>query len=375
MNSGLGWPGQGPQAELTGRSGGMIDLAGRYWPDPEDRSRPVAERTNDVIIIGWQRAPSTNDANRIRLYQGRGAKILGFGPRDLPALAECAKLCDYWIDTGCGADDRAITLADGRRVGRANSLANLLNGWVFMAEFVGACTRQGKMPPMWKAMLWKNDWESWMNKYRGKAKFHDDLFVPPLAPGVLGRRFLDQMRWHFRKFENTQLDQVRKAAQLIVAEQTKGKKTVVTIAGHCMFDTVGKYEDAAWAEGRGFHGWVPYETRDYLSKTPRDSLVLVLAYCGFHKEQWATFMGAGQNRILLVTSENDPQIYPEVEGPKDECRAIIDMGHAFGDACTRIEGYPFPVFPPSGIMQAVAYEAVDVEVLDGIGKQGDEIKP
>jgi hypothetical protein len=206
-----------------------------------------------------------------------------------------------------------------------------------------------------------------MTKYQGKFRFHEDLYVPPLGPGILGKRFLDQMRWHFRKFENTQLDEVRKAAQLIVDEHAKGKKTVVTVAGHCMFDSVGKYEDSTWATEIGFHGWVPYETRAYVSQAPRDALVLVLAYCGFHREQWATFVGAGQNRLLLVTSPNDPQQFPELDGPKDECLATIDMGHAFGDACTRIEGYPFPVFPPSGIMQAVAYGAVDVEVEAKLG--------
>jgi hypothetical protein len=223
------------------------------------------------------------------------------------------------------------------------------------------------MPPMWKAMLWKNDWEPWSSKYQGKFKFHEDLFVPPLPPGTLGKRFLDQMRWHMRKFGNTQLEQVAKAAGLIAQEHAAGKKTVVTIAGHCMFDTVGKYEDGVWAQGVSFHGWAPHETRAYVAKMPRDSLTLVLSYCGFHKEAWATFMGAGQKRLLLVTSENDPRQYPELEGPREECLAVIDMGHAFGDACTRIDGYPIRVFPPSGIMQAVAYEAVNVEVLAKIG--------
>jgi hypothetical protein len=368
MNTDNGWPGQGPQAEITGRSGGIIDLGARYVPDPEDRVRPAADQANDVLIIGWQRAPGAGDADRMKLYRKRGAKFLGFGPRGMGALAEHRKLCDWWIDTGFGDDDRAVTLPDGRRVGHANTLANLLGGWAFMAELVGALTREEKMPPMWKSMLYKNDWEPWSKKYAGKVKFHEDLFVPHLGRGVLGKRFLDQIRWHLRKFENTQLDPVRKAAGVIAEEHGKGKKTTVAISGHCMFDTVSKYEDAEWAKWTSFHGWVPYETRDYLARGPRDSLALVLAYCGFHKEQWSTLVGAGQNRILLVTCENDPREMPELEAPKDECLAVIDMGHAFGDACTRIEGYPFPVFPPSGIMQAVAYEAVDVEVLAKIGK-------
>ncbi|MHB9106585.1 MAG: hypothetical protein ACYDCO_05965 [Armatimonadota bacterium] len=369
LNTNNGWPGQGPQAELTGRSGGIIDLGARYVPDREKPGRTPDEAANDVIIIGWQRAPTPGDIERIKLYQGRGAKVLGFGPKGLPALAECEKLCDYWIDTGFGADDRALTLDGDLRAGRANTLANLVNGWTFTAEFVGALTRRGKMPPMWKAMLYQNDWEPWFKQYGGKARFHEDIYVPPLARCELGNRFLNQIRWHLRKFENTQLGEVQKAAGLIADEHAKGKKTVVTIAGHCMFDTVGKYEDAAWAQGISFHGWVPYETRNYLAQIPRDSLVLVLSYCGLSKGAWSAMMGAGQKRMLLVTSENDAKEYPEFDGPKDESLAIIDMGHAYGDACTRIDGYPLLVFPPSGIMQAVAYGAVDVEVQAKIAKE------
>jgi len=374
LNSNNGWPGQGPQAELTGRSGGIIDLGARYVPDGELAGRTPEQIRNDVIIIGWQRAPTPGDVERIKLYQGRGAKILGFGPKGLPTLAECEKLCDYWIDTGLGADDRVLTLDDGLRAGHGNSLANLINGWTFTAEFIGALTRHGKMPPMWKAMLYQNDWEPWYLKYGGKVRFHEDLYVPPLAQGELGTRFLNQIRWHLRKFENTQLGEVQKAAGIIADEHAKGKKTVVTVAGHCMFDTVGQYEDAAWAQEVSFHGWVPYETRAYLAQAPRDSLVLVLSYCGFSKGAWGAMMGNGQKRILLVTSENDAKEFPEFDGPKDECLAIIDMGHAYGDACTRIDGYPLLVFPPSGIMQAVAYGAVDVEVQAKI-KAADQPKP
>jgi hypothetical protein len=232
-----------------------------------------------------------------------------------------------------------------------------------MAEFVGALTREGKMPPIWKSMLWKDDWRDWMDAYRGKVRFHEDLYVRPQAPGVLGARYLNRIRWHLRKFRNTQLDEVRKAAVAIAEEHARGKKTVVTVAGHTLNSTVGEYEDGAWAQPVGFHGWLPNETHHYLRAAPRDALVLVLSYCGFHKEAWSTFMGAGQDRLLLVTSENDPELMPELEAPRGECLAVIDMGHAYGDACTEIEGYPFPVFPPSGVMQAVAYEAINVEVL------------
>ena len=41
----------------------------------------------------------------------------------------------------------------------------------------------------------------------------------------------------------------------------------------------------------------------------------------------------------------------------------LDLGLAFGDACVPIEGYPIPLFPPSGIVKAAAYESLNQEVL------------
>jgi hypothetical protein len=39
------------------------------------------------------------------------------------------------------------------------------------------------------------------------------------------------------------------------------------------------------------------------------------------------------------------------------------MGIAFGDASIALEGYPLRILPPSGVMQQVAYQCVNVEVL------------
>ncbi len=49
--------------------------------------------------------------------------------------------------------------------------------------------------------------------------------------------------------------------------------------------------------------------------------------------------------------------------PSKEMLTVIDTGWDFGDACVQIAGYPIRVFPPSGVMQIVAYESVNVEVL------------
>jgi len=65
------------------------------------------------------------------------------------------------------------------------------------------------------------------------------------------------------------------------------------------------------------------------------------------------------HHVLHITAENPrPESQPPTNFPVN-----IDMGYAFGDACVKIDGYPLKLFPPSGIMQVVAYESINVEVL------------
>lgn len=114
---------QGTQYEIKGRSGGFAAF------DVNLKSKlATASRDKDVAIIGWQRAPQPGELDILRKYREKYF-VIAFGPRELPELAEFVPLCDAWIDTGLGADDRILTLADGSRAGRGNMLVNTLNSW------------------------------------------------------------------------------------------------------------------------------------------------------------------------------------------------------------------------------------------------------
>ena len=83
-------------------------------------------------------------------------KGIGFGAKKMPELAAHATLSDAWFDTGRPADDRVVKLRDGSRVGKINHLVNVLYAWPLTGDAVGALTRQGKMPTMWKSWSWKD---------------------------------------------------------------------------------------------------------------------------------------------------------------------------------------------------------------------------
>ena len=348
---------QGPQYEIRGRSGGFsaLDIRLEKMLDEADRSR-------DTAITGWQRAPGTNDLAILKRYREKFF-VIAFGPRNLPALSDFVPLCDAWVDTGLGTDDRGVVLSNGGRAGQGNALANALNAWAFQAELVAALTRRGKMPTLMKSHMWA-DSKDWNDRYRGKMLFHDDLTVPPVAPGVLSRRYLDHIRGLIRIFAQTQGRPVARAADLIVAELDQGRRTVVAQEGHTTYEVTGQYEDAVWAAPV-----VLYDTigriKQYPELTPDRALVLRLGYIGL-QDKLAELMRQKRQRILLITSAHDTR--PEFKIPAD-VRVVMDTGWEFGDACVTIEGYPIRVFPPSGVMQLVAYESVNVEVLERLARR------
>ncbi|MHB0936323.1 MAG: NHL repeat-containing protein [Armatimonadota bacterium] len=345
------WNYQGLQQELSGRSGGMVSL-GRMWK----KDRTAEEKANDMAIIGWDRAPGANEAARLQGLKKQGVFIIGFGPKDLPALAECAQLCDAFFDTGL-PDDRAVTLRYGSKAGRTNHLVNTLYGWAFIGEVVGALTRQGKMPPVWKSYAY-TDGVEWGNKYHQKVQFHDDLTVPPQPAGKLGKDWLAQMRDHMRRFKGTQLPGVYRAADLIQAELDAGRTPYVLSSGHMPWVYVGKYEDARWMKVMDFHATVEHQVKEVREKLPEDTLAVRIGYFG-ENQTGRDLYHEKKARLIMITSDS---IYPEMKLP-DDMAVKIDMGMAFGDACVTLDGYPIKLFPPSGVMQIVAYEAINTEVL------------
>ncbi|MHB0936190.1 MAG: hypothetical protein ACYC6A_07340 [Armatimonadota bacterium] len=347
---------QGPQYEIKGRSGGL----GAF--DVNLAKQANADRSKDVAIIGWQRAPEPGDLEILKKYREKYF-IIAFGPKELPGLAEHVKLCDAWIDTGLGADDRAVALPDGTRAGQGNALVNALNAWAFLGELTAALTRKGKTPVLLKSHAWE-DSKAWNTRYRGKMNFHDDLQIKPIPAGTVSREYLNQLRDLVTTFAATQGPAIDHTAGLIVEELKQGKKTVVAQTGHTTFELVGKYEDAAWAQPV-----VLYETagriKQYPELTADGALVLRLGYSGM-EPALAEVLKQKKQRVMIITSNHDAR--PEYKVP-DDYAPVIDMGWAFGDACVQIEGYPIRVFPPSGVMQMVAYEAVNVRVLARLAKE------
>lgn len=350
--------GQGLTEELMGRCGNMIHTGFCYhW---KQEGRTDAERANDILVVGWTREPNLTDMERLQEYKKNHCYIIGFGPRNLPSLAEEVKVCDAWFDTGYGTDDFALTLPDGTKVGHGNLLNDCFSAWAFTGEFIAALTRRGKMPPIADSILvMDKDMRRW-NKYFHKIQFEDEYKVPPVPAGKLAHAYLDAMRGLIKKYANTQLPAVYRTADLIVEELERGQKTTVADISHMPWAYVGKNESDAWAiaSNETLYAHLPDTWENYKKTTPDGALVLRLGYSGFPKKEYDVLKQKNQ-RVMLIASE-DPR--PERQRPND-LLTYIDMGWNGDDACVDIPGYPIRILCPAGPMQLVAYETVNVEVL------------
>jgi len=355
------YEGSGLTSELEGRSGGLINIGfDRVWT----KDRTPEQKANDMAIIAWDNGPWAGDLEKIKKLKDTGTYIIGFGPRGMPELADRIAACDAWLDTGLGAGSGVVRIPSAvlglttlATVGRGNLLINMLNGWSLTAEFVAALTRQGKMPTMWKAYLYP-DGREWADKYFLKKQFHDDFQIAPIPAGQLAKSYLSTMRETIQRFADTQLPMVQKAAEAIAAESAAGRQTIVATSSHAPPTYTGKYEDKVWAKA------LEINSPEQIKATPDEALVLRLGYSGIGQKE-IEVLAQKKQRVLFISSQNP---LPGREIPKD-LPVFIDMGFPFGDATTSIEGYPIKILPPSGIMQIVAYESVNVEVLARLAKQ------
>tara|TARA_B100000674_G_scaffold77763_1_gene54094 strand:- start:834 stop:3275 length:2442 start_codon:yes stop_codon:yes gene_type:complete len=345
---GFHWLGATLEQELIGRSGGLMHIGfDRPWKDKKLRTN--AEKAQDLAVVAWDADPKPNDLKRLQQFKATGQFVLGFGSKRNPRLTEHRKVCNAWVDLDTAPGDLDP--------GKLNHVVGAISGWVWMAETIAAHTRKERMPPMWKSWA-VEDGRDWSDHFFRKVKYHKDFSVAPIPKGILAKAFLHRIRSQLLALENTQLPALRRFADSIAKETKAGRRTVVASSGHMVMHYVGKYSDSAWADNIEVHENVDSQLNSFKTKAPQGGLVLRLGYFGLSPKVDDLFQ-AKKSRVLLMTAENPRADFAaHLDYPNR-----VDLGLAFGDACVPIEGYPIPLFPPSGIVKAAAYESLNVEIL------------
>lgn len=286
-------------AEACGRAGGLMAIT------------PLGQRVptnHDVILFAVPGSPGPEDLKLLEQWQVKGATIIKFAsPAGLYRN-------HYPIDT----------------------VANVVDLWVWTGEFVAACTRLGKMPVLYQSYGLAGGLER-AEKYKGK-RFHDVLFVKPIPVGALGQQYLDQIDQMLAKLSGAQMPKILQAS----AWWQRATTATILVTGH-MFP---RHAQDPRARSLGSFAAVPaWEDKDLLEANHPPDFVLYLGY------QFAPQKLIEQAKALgvkLAYTDVQPAQPPE---PATNI-LYIAPGWPLADGCVTLPGYDVPILPASGVIQA-----------------------
>jgi hypothetical protein len=291
-------------SEACGRAGGLMAIA------PLGGSAPAR---HDIILYAVPGALEQEDLKRLDQWRAKGTTVIQFSS---PA--------------GVFGNHFPI-----------DTVANVVDLWTWTAEFVAACTRLGQMPVLYQSYGLPGGPERG-KKYQGK-RFHDDLSVKPIAPGVLGREYLDQIQRMLTKINATQMPKILQAARWWSDVPTASATTLFT--GH-MFPRHA--QDPRALRISDFAAVPAWEDKEILDPGHPPAFVLCLGY------QFAPQKLLDQAQALglkLVYSDVQPAQSPE---PASNI-LYIDPAWPLADGCVTVTGYDVPILPASGVVQAAVY--------------------
>jgi len=297
-------------AEACGRAGGLMSIAPLGEPSPTNR---------DVILFAVPGRLVESDSDRITQWEKKGPSVV-----------------EFHSPAGVFADRFPL-----------DTVANVCDLWIWTGEFVGACTRRGKMPVLYQSYGLPGGPERG-KKYQGK-RFHEDLTIQPVGPGVLGREYLSQISRMLAGIQSTQMPRIVQAAKWW--RQASSNSTTILVTGH-MFPRHA--EDPRTIPCGRFEPAPAWEDKVLVDAARPPEYVLYLGYQYGPRKlvDWAS-----ASRVKLVYAAVQP-----VQPPEPASNIVyLDLGWPLTDACVRVPGYDVPILPASGVLQAAIYWALASE--------------
>jgi len=344
------------------RAGGLIGIRRIYprrtngtarslwWPDvPRDA----------IILYGLHHGvePATNIADDLRHLGSRKRTVVLFGSSQWPATRKILRYCRarlpegrvLFIDTQLPTDTRWAA-RNGIRFGDAAPAATAIRLWSFTCELIAACTRAGKMPGVWPSSTIPG-WRKWEQKYK-QIRFHEDITVPPIGPGVLARQYLQTLREQLEALPAS-APQVRLAATRL--RSISPEKTVyLMVESHLMAgESRLPRQLANWLLiQRGWRWWPAAGTLE-----PGDAVVW-LGYLHWPTKQAESARKKGAAFIgITVRGPRRPASLPE--------NVIwVPATWRYPDAVVAIPDYPLKACPTSGIIQSALLWGLVGELLE-----------
>jgi len=290
-------------SEACGRAGGLMSLQslGQTVPDAQD-----------IVLYAAPGGLNPQDSNTIADWQQSGTQVIVF------------------------SSDKGIY----KNICPLDTLANVIHLWTWTAEFVSACTRQGKMPILYQSYGLPGGPERG-KKYQGK-KFHEELTIEPVAPGILANAYLSKIETILNELQ-TQKTKLTLAAQWW--RETPSNSTLAFVIGH-MFPH--HFQDIRSKQFCDFRTAPAWEDPNLIDETHPPQMIL---YIGYQYAPKNLINQAKKLNVKLVYTDAEPAI------PSEPTTHILYLapGWPLSDGCVSVPGYDIAILPASGIAQAAIY--------------------
>lgn len=330
--------------EFVARAGGLLN-----W----GAGAPEAPAPHDSIIYAvrsWEE--DGEEAQQVLAeYRRQGwltvliASRAGM-PEDLPF--------DYLLENGapCGSAEYSAT----------NVITNIILGWMWCCEFVGALTRLGVHPHVYQSIF-----------LEGAEEFNASLTpkngLPPCdtpqPAGALAQAYFDRMHWLLDAVSSPRIQQqIGMAADITAGHLLTGGRVLIGCFAHAV---PGEMEHLVQSPFVSLG--VPRE-EDVKTKAHQGDLILFFGYIGlsskyYNHGKW--FRDAG---LRMITSfVTDP--HPGNDAP--DALAHIDPSWEIGDAEVDIPFPPGKMAPMSVVNQLLLFRMLDEAVAQRlVVRQGIE---
>ncbi|MCE5251466.1 hypothetical protein LLG96_14730 [bacterium] len=342
--------------EAYGRAGGLTKI---YLLPQEGKLT-----AQDVVLAGTMELNPEAQIKLLGVLKDMGAMVIVFGSRD----SRAAGIADYVIDNGLAPGTSPVMhIGQDAVTGPIAGIANIIDMWVFTAEYVAALTREGKMPAMWQSMFVPG--AAPRNKRVDEFTFHPDLTISPVEAGVLGRQYITAVKGFLENIRANEMNKFHDAGKLCAETILSGKKVEASLIGHFMASQqrMPEFPHVFTVNENGFG---PDHLNGLLD--PGD-VWLHVGYSYYPEQELLMARAAGAKTICVFTP--GPAVLGEGSPLTPDMGLIdiyIDPYWKHGDTTVNVPGYDINFIPPSGVVMTTCYWMLIGETVFNLppGKQG-----
>jgi uncharacterized phosphosugar-binding protein len=220
-------------SEAVFRAGGLIAIT--------SGDLKSTAKTKTIVLLFPHPFTLQKDFAAAKEIQKQGGMIILFGTQSVAdAAIKAGMVADSLIDTGFPRS-AAKPVSEVENIWfPADSIMNIAALWCWTGEFVSACTRLGKMPPLHQSYSVPGAKER-AEKIMG-LRFHPQT-PPPVAAAVVGSQYLAELKKCLAMLNDKELVHIRAVAEQAAAAVRSGHAAYVVSMGHALDEHLSKLKN------------------------------------------------------------------------------------------------------------------------------------